>query len=74
MLNHLNARMMTSLLMPDVISWFIHIYDDKGSGRLTEHKIIKPDEIPTLQGPGHSFKVRVSYLKALSMYLQNLFQ
>jgi hypothetical protein len=73
MLNHLNARRMTSLLMPVLISWFIHIYDDKGSGRVAEHKIIKPNEIPTLQGPGHSFKVTVSYLKALS-YLHSLFQ
>jgi hypothetical protein len=59
MLNHLNARMMTSLLRLVFISWFIHIYDDNGSEGLAEHKIIKPNEIPTLQGPGHSFKVTV---------------
>lgn len=59
MLNHLNARMMTSLLVPVVISWFIHIYDDKGSVRITEYKMTISNEILAPLGPGRSLYTHI---------------
>lgn len=61
------------LLMPVVISWFIHIYDDKDSGLVTEYNMVKSNEILTLQSLGCSFRSHSFIFESIKCF-KNFFQ